>query len=91
MYTVYMALHINNPVVEQKVRDMALATGESITDAVGTAADERIVRLRPAGVDLPSLTVDEILELMRSFKLRPINTELTAAENLGYGPDGICE
>ena len=91
MYTVYMALHINNPVVEQKVRDMALTTGESITDAIGTAADERIVRLRPAGVDLPSPTVDEILELMRSFKLRPINTELTDDEILGYGPDGICE
>jgi hypothetical protein len=87
----YMALHINNPAVEQKVREMSLTTGESITDAIGTAADERIARLNPAGVNLPSPTVDEILELMRSFKLRPINTKLTDDEILGYGPDGICE
>jgi antitoxin VapB len=91
MYTMYMALHINNPVVEQKVRDMALTTGESITEAIGAAADERIVRLRPTGVDLPSPTVDEILELIRSFKLQPINSELTDDEILGYGPDGICQ
>ncbi len=91
MYTMYMALHINNPVVEQKVREMALTTGESITDAIGTAADERIARINSTGVDIPSPTVDEILELMHSFKLRPINTELTDDEILGYGPDGICE
>lgn len=87
----YMALHITNPAVEQKVRDMALTTGESITDAIGKAADERIVRLSPSGVDYPSPSVDEILELMHSFKLKPINTELTVEEILGYGPDGICE
>ncbi len=91
MYTMYMALHINNPAVEQKVREMALAAGESITDAIGKAADERIARLRPSEVDPASPNVDEILELMRSFKLKPINTELTNDEILGYGPDGICE
>jgi len=46
MYIMYMALHINNPEVEQKVREMALLTGESMTEAIGRAADERIARAR---------------------------------------------
>ena len=91
MYTMYMALHITNPAVEQKVREMALASGESITDAIGAAAEERIVRLRCTDESVASPTVDEILELMRSFKLQPINSELTEDEILGYGPDGHCE
>ena len=86
----YMALHITNTAVEQKVREMALTTGESITDAIGAAAEERILRLQPAKGDLPSPTVDEILELVGSFKLQPINTDLTDDEILGYGPNGIC-
>ena len=40
----YIALRITNPEVEQKVRNMASICGESITEAIGAAADERIAR-----------------------------------------------
>ena len=69
---------------------MALTTGESITDAIGAAAAERIVVSGP----LPSIFhLRRWMRFlaMRSFKLQPINTELTDDEILGYGPDGICE
>jgi hypothetical protein len=36
-------------------------------------------------------TAEEILALVRSFNLQPINEELTDDEILGYGPDGFCE
>jgi antitoxin VapB len=88
MYTMYMALHITNPEVEHKVRALASATGESITEAIGAAADERLARIKPAKKKLPSPTVDEILALMGSFDLQPINTGLTDDEILGYGPNG---
>ena len=91
MYTMYMALHITNPEVEQKVRDMASITGESITDAIGAAADERMTRIKPPGRKYPRTpSVEEILEMIRSFKLQPINEELTDDEILGYGPEGFC-
>jgi antitoxin VapB len=90
MYILYMALHINNPEVERKVREMASVTGESITEAIGRAAEERIARSKPARGTQRTPSVDEILELVRSFDLQPINSDLTEDEILGYGPDGYC-
>jgi antitoxin VapB len=91
MYTMYMALHITNPDVEEKVRALASATGESITEAIGAAADERLARVKPARAKSPPPTVDEILALVQSFNLQPINTGLTDDEILGYGPNGFSE
>jgi len=91
MYTMYMALHITNPVVEQKVRDMASVMGESITEAIGAAADLRMHGIKPSDRKRPKPTVEEILALVRSYNLTPINEGLTEDEILGYGPDGIPE
>jgi antitoxin VapB len=89
MYTMYMGLHINNPRIERKVRDLASATGESLTDAIGVAVTERMSRVAPILSTDP--TVDEMLTLVRSFHLQPINRDLTDDQILGYGPDGFCE
>jgi antitoxin VapB len=91
MYTMYMPLHITNPTVEQKVRDLAALTGESMTDAIGAAVEERILRIKPSPFKQADPTVQEILDLVRSFNLRPINEDLTENEILGYGPDGMWE
>jgi hypothetical protein len=69
----YMALHNTNSEVEQKVREMASLTGESITDAIGMAADERIARVGRAAKDQADPSMDEILALVRSFNLQRIN------------------
>jgi hypothetical protein len=86
----YMALHITNREVEAKVRTLASVTGESITDAIGAAVDERLRRAMPAH-RMQHETVDSILALVRSYKLRSINNGLTEDEILGYGPNGYCE
>ncbi len=86
-----MALHITNPDVEQKVRAMASLTGESITEAIGNAADERIARVARKSDNLPEETVDSVMALIKSFKLQPINRDLTEDEILGYGANGFCE
>jgi len=86
-----MALHITNPAVEQKVRQMASLTGESITEAVGVAVDERLFRVTRTADNMPEETVESILALVKSFGLEPINRDLTEDEILGYGPNGYCE
>jgi len=91
MYTMYMALHITNPEVEQKVRTLAAVTGETMTDAIGAAVDLRLSRLQSEARKPQHETVDSILALVRSFKLHPINDGLTEDEILGYGPNGYCE
>ncbi len=89
MYTMYMALHINNAAVEQTVRELAGVTGESMTDAIGAAATERLDRLRPPKQAKPTPSFEKFKALIRSYNLQPINEDLTDDEILGYGPDGI--
>jgi antitoxin VapB len=86
----YLALHITNPDVERKVRDLASLTGESMTDAIGAAVEERMLQVRPSS-RLPDPSVEEILELVRSFDLQPIHSDRTEDEILGYGAQGFCE
>ncbi len=91
MYTMYMALHINNPEVERTVRKLAGVTGQSMTDAIGTAAAERLQRLKSPDLPESMPSFDEIKTMIRSFNLKPIHETLTDDEILGYGPDGIPE
>ncbi|MEI9980049.1 MAG: type II toxin-antitoxin system VapB family antitoxin [Edaphobacter sp.] len=91
MYTVYMALHITNPDVEKAVRKLAGLTGETVTDAIGVAAAERVARIEPAASSEPTPSFEEMMEIIRSYNLQPINEDLTEDEILGYGPDGIPE
>ncbi len=87
----YMALHINNAEVEQTVRELAGVTGESMTDAIGAAASERLARLRPSSPPHQDPSFEEIKAMIRSYNLQPINEDLTEDDILGYGPDGIPE
>ena len=91
MYTMYMALHINNSAVENTVRKLANVTGETMTDAIGSAVTERLERLRPKKHTVAKPSFAEFQELIRSYNLQPINEDLTDDEILGYGPDGIPE
>ena len=84
-----MALEITDPEIEEKIRHLAEATGETIPDAIDAAVEERLARVK-LGVQKGKPTVKEIQDLVRSFHLQPINEDLTVDEILGYGPDGYC-
>jgi antitoxin VapB len=86
----YVALHITNSEVEQKVRKLAALTGESITGAIEGAVDQRLERVKTENKPEQE-TVESILALVRSFNLQRINPDLTEDEILGYGPHGYCE
>ena len=85
----YMALHITNDAVEQKIRKLAGLTGETMTEAIGVAASERIARIKPPVPAKPIPSFEEIRAMIRSYNLQPINEDLAEDEILGYGPDGI--
>jgi antitoxin VapB len=91
MYTRCMALSIDNPEVEQQVRRMAALTGESVTDVVRAAVEERMARVRTHQQLEPKPTPEEMLDVIRSFNLKPVNENLTDDEILGYGSNGVCE
>ena len=82
-----MALNIKDPATEKFVRELAAATGESVTAAVRRAAEERLQRLRrpPAGRSLAA----EILEIGRRCAALPDLDTRTADKILGYDDRGL--
>ena len=82
-----MALRITDPEIEQEVRDLALERGQTVTEVIGTAV--RGFRINDVRSPHPKPGAEEIMKLVRSFNLQPINEDLTEDEILGYGPDGI--
>jgi antitoxin VapB len=82
-----MPLNIKDPAAEKLVRELAAATGESVTTAVRRAAEERLQRVRRqrAGRSLAA----EILEIGRRCAALPDLDVRTADEIIGYDEHGL--
>lgn len=82
-----MALNIKDPVTDRLARELAAATGESITVAARIAIEERLARIRhQRRTRDPADQLRAIVERARSRRLLDQRTE---EEILGYGPDGL--
>jgi antitoxin VapB len=83
-----MGILIRRPETEDKIRELAERTGETITDAVDRAVDERLSRIgsrKHAGrVDWQRL--EKLLSKVRSSPA--INEHLTDDEIVGYDDSG---
>jgi len=82
-----MPLNIKDPDTDRLARELASATGESLTAAVATAVRERLerVRGRPRGRDL---TAELNAIALRSAAL-PVLDERPGEEILGYDERGL--
>ena len=86
-----MAFHIRNEQADQLLRELQSLTGESLTEAVAKALQERLDRekLRVAASEAtedPLVALQEVwsrLENVKVLDTRPDN------EIIGYGPDGL--
>jgi antitoxin VapB len=84
-----MGVIIKNPTTEAKIRKLAARTGETLTEAIDHAVDERLERLGPAKrkgrVDRKRLA-----EALAYFDSLPkINEHLTDEEIIGYDENGV--
>jgi antitoxin VapB len=80
---------VKNPATEAKIRKLAARTGESLTEAIDHAVEERLERLGPpkrkGKVDRKRLA-----ELVAYFNSLPkINEHLTDEEIIGYDENGL--
>lgn len=82
-----MALNIKDPVADRLARELASATGESITAAVTTSVRERLERVRGAAPS--ALREDELLRIALQAAARQERDPRTADEILGYDADGL--
>jgi antitoxin VapB len=82
-----MSLSIKDSATETSVRELAAATGETLTTAVRRAAEERLRRVRRehAGRSLAA----EILEIGKRCAALPDLDPRTAHEILGYQEHGL--
>ena len=89
-----MALNIKNPEVERLAADVARLTGESKTEAIRRALEERRGRLKRASSSTRRARVLRFLEkrVWPGVPKGEVGRRLTRAEEdeiLGYGPGGV--
>ena len=82
-----MSLNIKDPATEKSVRELAAATGETVTAAVRRAADERLERVRRDSTERS--LVAEMLEIGQRCAALPDLDTRTAEEIIGYDEAGL--
>ncbi len=82
-----MALNIKDPETDRLARELAAATGESLTQAIQTAVRERHAKVR-AGREAEQL-VDFMNALSARSAARPVLDDRSAEEILGYDEHGL--
>jgi len=84
-----MGVIVKNPTTEAKIRKLAARTGETLTEAIDHAVEERLERLGPAKrkgrVDRKRLAA----ALAYFDALPKINEHLTDDEIIGYDENGV--
>lgn len=81
-----MAISIKDPAADRAAREVAALAGETMTEAIRRALEERLERLRAkAGASVRAV---EVAELIDRGRRRPMLDPRSPEEILGYGPDG---
>jgi len=82
-----MAINIKDPTADRLARELAEATGESITTAITVAVTERLDRVR--GVAPHEERRRRVLEVARGTAALPVLDDRSADEILGYDERGL--
>ena len=82
-----MALNIKDERTDYLAREVAKQAGESLTEAIRTALEERLRRL--SGKKTASTRKEKLFEILRRVDSLPRRNDLTEDEILGYDEHGI--
>lgn len=84
-----MGILIKRTETEDKIRELADRTGETITDAVDRAVDERLAKLgaRKRGGRVDWERLETLVSKVRTSQ--PLNEHLTDDEIVGYDESGV--
>lgn len=82
-----MPLSIRNAKAEALARDVATRTGESMTEAIIVALEERLARLRSRRET--TAAARGLLRIARKINRRPARDRRTAEQILGYDKHGL--
>jgi antitoxin VapB len=82
-----MALSIKHPEADRLARELASATGETLTEAIIKALKERLIR-ETGKRKIPRLS-EELKRIRERCAQLPVLDERTPEEIIGYGEQGI--
>ncbi len=82
-----MALNIKDPETDRLARELAQATGESITEAAKIAIEERLARVR-ARKEAGKVRVD-LDDLIERARAAIVLDDRSPDEIMGYDDDGL--
>ena len=82
-----MVLSIKDSKADRLARELARKTGESITDAVRTALEERLARIRTK--QRGRRLADELDEIAERCARLPVVNDREADDILGHGENGL--
>jgi antitoxin VapB len=82
-----MALNIKNSKAEQLARELARQTGESVTEAIRRAVEDRLQRVK--GRRIARSFVEDVQDILRRVDALPTLDKRAEEEILGYGEFGI--
>jgi antitoxin VapB len=83
------ALHIDDPKAVALARELAERTGESVSDAVVHALEERLLRnATPEKAELAART-EKVLQIIEEMRKLPILDPRSPDELVGYDKDGL--
>ena len=83
-----MVLSIKSARADRLARDLASTTGESITDAVTVAIEERLARERARRLSRDGMA-SRLLKVAADLRALEVIHDRSDDEVLGYGPDGL--
>jgi len=92
LHSMVMALNIRNPEANWLAAELAALAGESKTDAVILALQERLQRLRrqrAARPDAHAILASRLDKIARRCAARPMRDQRTAEQILGYDAHGL--
>lgn len=82
-----MALNIKDPETDRLARELAAATGETITVAAKRAIEERLARVRARSSS--AVAEDALLAIIERGRRRPVLDARTAESIVGYDEHGL--
>jgi len=82
-----MPLSIKNPETERLARQVARETGESLTEAIERALEERLARLKSRRRKVT--LAEKVEDILRRFEKLPVLDTRSADEIIGYDSNGL--
>jgi antitoxin VapB len=83
-----MALSIKDPEADRLARELAKATGESLTEAITTALRDRLRILQGKQKSREEQRA-EVMAIIDRFAARPVFDDRSADEIIGYDEHGL--